>query len=212
MKVVYDILGMFTPKMRRDASGTEAIVEDCFYDYVVSFDIIINGKGEMRNTHSMMSIKNRMYSSGFGKLGKSPINICHEMIKYPRSGWCIEILGFDKIEFCQSRETNAFRFKVHFGEPEDGLLPQPNHKRVSCPRNRASRVERVHRHARQVVRRQKRFSQATTKDSPSSGLSRQCSSRQFVEAWEPSLIPFARNYIKNGILFKEPVFQEVFRV
>ena len=163
----------------------------------------------MRNTHSKMSVKHRMDPRHCGEFCESLVNACHKMLNNPCTTWSIEVLGFDKIKFCQGRKANTFCLKVHFGEPEDELLLLPNRKQVIYPQNRVFRGERVRRHAKQVVRRQKRLSQATTKDSPSFGLSHWCSFLQFVVALVPYFIPFAENYIKNEPIFKEANCMEV---
>ena len=203
MKAFYDILGILRSKVSRDSSRTEAIIKNGFYDYIIAFDIIIDGKWKMRNTHSKMSVKHRMDPRHFGEFCESLVNACHKMLNNPCTTWSIEVLGFDKIKFCQRRKANTFCLKVHFGETEDELLLLPNRKQVIYPQNRVFRGERVRRHAKQVVRRQKRLSQATTKDSPSFGLSHWCSFHQFVVALVPYFIPFAENYIKNEPIFKE---------
>ena len=207
MRACCDILGILRAKVCRDSSWAEAIVKNGFYDYIVAFDIIINGKREMWNAHSKVSVKYRMDPRHFGKFGEGLINACHKMINNPCTTWCIEVLSLDKIKFCQGRKTNTLCFKVHFGELEDELLLPPNRKQVIYPRNRVFRGERVLHHAKREVRRQKRLFQATTKDSPSFGLSHRCSSRQFVVASVPYFRPFEENYIKIDSLFKESVFR-----
>lgn len=44
MKAFYDILGILRSKVSRDSSRTEAIIKNGFYDYIIAFDIIIDGK------------------------------------------------------------------------------------------------------------------------------------------------------------------------
>ena len=126
MKAFYDILGILRSKVSRDSSRTEAIIKNGFYDYIIAFDIIIDGKWKMRNTHSKMSVKHRMDPRHFGEFCESLVNACHKMLNNPCTTWSIEVLGFDKIKFCQGRKANTFCLKVHFGEPEDELLLLPN--------------------------------------------------------------------------------------
>lgn len=206
MRACCDILGILRAKVSRDSSWAESIVKNGFYDYIVAFDIIINRKREMWNAHSKVSVKYRMDPRYFRKLCEGLINAIHKMINNPCTTWCIEVLGFDEIKFRQGRKTNTLCFKVHFGELEDELLLPPNRKQVIYPRNRVFRGERVLHHARREVRRQKRLFQATTKDSPSFGLSHRCSSHQFVVALVPYFKPFKEIISKMSSFSKRQIF------
>ena len=57
------LLGEARPEMRGDASRAEAVVKYRLYDDVFAFDVVIDGKRKVRNTHAMVSVVNGMDSS-----------------------------------------------------------------------------------------------------------------------------------------------------
>ena len=61
------LLGEPRSEMRGDASRAEAVVKDCFDNYVFAFDVVIDGKRKVRNAHAMVSVMNGMDACVFCK-------------------------------------------------------------------------------------------------------------------------------------------------
>lgn len=181
MRTRQELFGRYTTKVGGNACRSETVIENCFYDYFVTFNIVVNRKREMRYSHTMMSVENGMDSRLYGKFCESAVDVVHEMLKNPCAVRCIEVLGFDEVEFRKNGKAYSFGIKEHVGVPEAGLLLLPSRKRAICLRHRVSRVGRVRLRARLEGHMRMRPFRATATNSPSFGLFQRHSSHQSVE-------------------------------
>ena len=168
--------------MSRDSCWTKAIVKYGLDHGIFAFDVVVYGKREVWYTHAMMPVANGVNSSKLRKIVKRLVDAIHEMIKHPVAVRRIEILRFDEVELGKGCEPNVFHLtEPPFGQQGAPLL-QTSRKQGASPLHKASLGEPILVHAMQGECTRPRTFQGTTKDSPSSGLSRRHPSRQLLSS------------------------------
>ena len=86
-------------EVRRDSRGAEAVVKNGLYDRRSVFDVVIDGEGEVRNGRTVVSVMFRMDAGMFFEVVHRFVNGAHEVIENPGAFGCIEVLGFNEVEF-----------------------------------------------------------------------------------------------------------------
>ena len=173
------LLGEPRSEMRGDASRAESVVENRFDDYVLAFDVVIDGKRKVWNAHAMVSVVNGMDACEISKGVECRSEVRHEVVKNPFAALGIKVLRFDDVEFGKGRESHAFHVPVRSGGPSGGLSRPPSHRRGFCLLRRDARGGRVPARATPAACMHRHRTQATTKGSPSPEPSARRPSRLF---------------------------------
>lgn len=158
--------------MSRDSCWTKTVVKYSFDHGIFAFDVVVYGKREVWYAHAMMSVANGVDASKLRKVVKRFADAIHEMIQHPLAVRRIKILRFDEIELGKGCKPNVFHFREQpFGRQGAPLL-QTSRKLGASPRRKVSLCEPIRVHATQGECTRPKMFQETTKDSPSSELSR----------------------------------------
>ena len=86
-------------EMRRDPRRTETVVKNGLYDRRFIFEVVVDGKREVRDWHAVVAVMLRVDAGVSFKIVHRLRDGTHEMIEDPGTFWGVEILGFDKVEF-----------------------------------------------------------------------------------------------------------------
>ena len=162
--------------------GTEAIIKNRLDNSGITFNVVVDGKREMRYAHTMMSEMDRMDPCKVGEIVKCLADGFHEMVKHPCAAGRIEILRFNKVELCQSRKADALHFTRRFFWLRGGLSLRPSHRRESFRRHRDAHAVPIPSRAMPAAYRRLTRLRETTRDNPSSGSSRRSPFHQLLSA------------------------------
>ena len=123
-------------EVRGNARGAEAIVKNGLHDGIIAFNVVIDREGEVRHAHAVMPVNDRVDSGAVGKVEEGLVDAVHEMVENPIAAFCVEVLRFDKVEFGERGQSDAFHVRARRGGLQDGPSHPTSHRREPCPRRR----------------------------------------------------------------------------
>ncbi len=199
------LFGVLGAEVCGDASRAETIVQDGLYNGIVAFDVIIDGKREMRDAHAMVPKVHGVYAGELGQVGERMVDALHEMVENPCATRRVEILGLDEVELGQGGESYALHVRERSGVLGVGLSLPPSHIQATSPRHKAFRGGQVRVHAKPVACMRTNLIRAKTKYSPSPEPFPRHPSRRFSALWlalnnppDADIIPNTDEYGKEA--------------